>query len=120
MKNLKIAIACGFSVAILAAAASAQMGMGMRGGPTPHGFFNPVVGAGSDYEITSQDGQKVDMEYAIVGKETVDGKDGYWMEWTTSGGNSGRGQMVMKVLTVAGDNTVTSRVFMQMPGRPPM
>jgi len=120
MKNWKIAAACGFSLAVLAGVASAQMGMGMRGGPTPHGFFNPVVGSGSDYEITTQDGKKTNIEYAIVGKESVDGKDGYWMEWTTSGGGTGMGQMVMKVLTVVGDNTVTSRMIMQMPGRPPM
>ena len=59
----------------------------------------------------------LELEFAIVGKETVNGKDGYWMEWTTSGaGMGGGGPMVMKVLTVVGDSTVTSRVIMQMAG----
>jgi len=97
--------------------ASAQMGMGMRS-PMPRGVFSPVVGSGAAYEITTADGRKTNIEYAIVGKESVNGKDGYWMEWTTSG--MGSGQMVMKVLTVVGDSTVSSRVIMQMPGRPPM
>jgi hypothetical protein len=77
-----------------------------------------VVGSGAAYEITTSEGRKTNIEYAIVGKESVNGKDAYWMEWTTSG--MGSGQMVMKVLTAAGDSGVTSRVIMQMPGRPPM
>jgi hypothetical protein len=97
----------------IAASGSAQMGMGMRGGPTPHGFFNPIIGAGSDYEITSSDGRKTNMEFAIVGKESVAGKDGYWMEFTSQG-------MIMKSLTVVGDQGVTTRMIMQIPGRPPM
>jgi len=113
MKNFT-AIALGLCCLLLIAESGrAQMGMGMRGGPTPHGFFNPIAGAGSEYEITSSDGKKNTMEFAIVGKESVGGKDGYWMEVTTSG-------MVMKSLTVVGDSSVTSRMIMQMPGRPPM
>lgn len=98
--------------------ASAQMGMGMRQSPMPRGLFSPVVGSGAAYEITTADGRKVNIEYAIVGKETVSGKDGYWMEWTTPA--MGNGEMIMKVLTVVGDTTTTTRTIMQMPGRPPM
>ncbi|HXQ26795.1 MAG TPA: hypothetical protein VN822_10340 [Candidatus Acidoferrales bacterium] len=118
MKNLKIAVACTFFLAVLAVAASAQMGMGMRQSPIPHGVFSPVVGSGAAYEITTSDGRKTNIEYAIVGKESVNGKDAYWMEWTTTG--MGPGPMVMKMLTTAGDSTITSRTIMQMPGRPPM
>ncbi len=102
----------------IAGTASAQMGMGMRQPAAPSGVFSPVVGAGAAYDITTSEGRKTNIEYAIVGKETVNGKDGYWMEWTTSG--MGNGEMVMKVLTVPGDTTATTRVIMQMPGRPPM
>ncbi|MGD0958027.1 MAG: hypothetical protein ABR953_14540 [Candidatus Acidiferrales bacterium] len=117
MKNLKVFVgaAC---LLVVAATASAQMGMGMRQLPIPRGVFSPVVGSGAAYEITTSDGRKTNIEYAIVGKESVNGKDAYWMEWTTSG--MGSGQMVMKVLTAVGDSTITSRVIMQMPGRPPM
>ena len=85
---------------------------------SPRRLQDPVVGSGAAYEITSSDGRKTNIEYAIVGKESVNGKDAYWMEWTTSG--MGSGQMVMKMLTAVGDSTVTSRMIMQMPGRPPM
>jgi hypothetical protein len=115
MKSLKVftGVVC---LLVMAAAASAQMGM--RQSPIPRGVFSPVVGSGAAYEITTSEGRKTNIEYAIVGKESVNGKDAYWMEWTTSG--MGSGQMVMKMLTAVGDSTAPSRVIMQMPGRPPM
>jgi hypothetical protein len=85
--------------------------------PMPHGLFNPTVGQGAAYEITSADGRKSDIEFAVVGKDSVNGKDAYWMEWTMS---MGQGPMVMKVLLAPGDTATTERVIMQMPGRPPM
>ena len=109
-RKMAVGICC---VMLIAGSGRAQMGMGMRGGPTPRGFFNPIVGSGSEYDITSADGKKTTVEFAIVGKESVGGKDGYWMEITTSG-------VVMKSLTVVGDSGMTSRMIMQMPGRPPM
>lgn len=95
-------------------AANAQMG---RQTPMPRGMLNPVVGAGAAYDVTSSDGRKTNIEFTIVGKDSVNGKDAYWMEWTT---NAGNGEMVMKVLTSFGDSSGMSRVIMQMPGRPPM
>jgi len=117
MKHLKIAAVCIFAVTVVAAVASAQMGM--RQTPMPQGVFSPVVGSGAQYEVTSSSGVKSTIEYAVVGKETVNGKDAYWIEWTTSGGPMG--SAVMKMLFSAdGGNTVTSRMIMQMAGRPPM
>jgi hypothetical protein len=59
------------------------------------------------------------MEIAIVGKESVGGKDGYWFEMTMA--TTAMGQMVSKTLTVVdGADTVTSRTIMQMGNRPPM
>ena len=104
------------SFLLMLGTASAQMGMGMRQTPMPHGIFSPVVGSGAAYEITSSDGRKSDVEYAIVGKESVIGKDAYWMEFTT---DAGSGTMIMKMLTSIGEATA-SRVIMQLPGRPPM
>ena len=39
------------------------------------------------------------------------------MEWTTNAVGS---EVILKVLTVPGDATVTTRTIMQLPGRPPM
>lgn len=116
MKHLKAVALASVCLGLAVGTASAQMGMGMR--PSmPHGFFNPVVGSGAVYEITNADGRKSNTEFAVVGKETVNGKDGYWMEYTM---NMGSGDMVVKTLIVPGDSTAMSRMIMQMPGRPPM
>ena len=118
MKNLRFVAFALFCLLVTTATANAQMGMGMRQ-RMPSGVFNPVVGSGAAYDVQPASGPKTSIEYAIVGKESVNGKDGYWMEWTTSGGEMG--QMVMKVLIVPdASGTTTSKVIMQMAGRPPM
>jgi hypothetical protein len=115
MRSLKQSAFVGACLFVMVTVVSAQMGM--RSTPMPRGLFNPVVGAGAGYEITSAEGQKTNIEFAIVGKEIVNGRDGYWMEWTTNAMGS---EVIMKVLTVPGDTTATTRTIMQMPGRPPM
>lgn len=117
MNSLKRVAIGGLCLLMMAAAAPAQMGM--RQSPMPNGVFKPVIGAGAQYETQTNDGRKVVLEFAIVGKESVNGQDGYWLETTTSG--TPMGEMVIKTLTVLdGSNMVTSRMIMQMPGRPPM
>jgi hypothetical protein len=60
----------------------------------------------------------VNWTYAVVGKETVDGQDGYWLEMR---GDSPRGKIVMKQLMVSQAGKVqVERMIMQAPGRPPM
>ncbi len=117
MKRLNFLAACAFGVTVLAGATSAQMGMGMR--PSmPSGIFSPVIGAGAQYETSTPDGNKTTIEYALVDKESVNGKDGYWLEWTT---NSGRmGEMIMKVLIVPGSADASSKVIIQIGKNPPM
>jgi hypothetical protein len=107
----------GLLVAMFPILASAQMGM--HAGPAMRGILNPVVGSGGEYEMTTEKGTKMVMEIAIVGKESVGGKDGYWFETTFSDASMGR--MVHKTLTVVdGTETVISRMIMQMGNRPPM
>ena len=94
--------------------------MGMRSGPSVRGVWNPVVGSGAAYSIEQKGGEKSEMEMAVVGKESVDGKDGYWLELTVQSPRH-EGQMVMKSLMVLdGPNTTTNRVIMQPPGQQPM
>ena len=113
----KFAAVCACGLTMLAAGASAQMGMGMR--PSmPSGIFTPTVGAGAAYEVTSSDGKTQPIEFALVGKESVNGKDGYWMEWTTSTGRTG--QMIMKTLIVPGATDAPTRMIMQMASGQPM
>ncbi len=128
MKTLKSMAATSFLALAFAAAAGAQAGptAGMLGrGPQVRGIFNPVVGSGAQYEIQRNAGQdpngkdaKLVMEIAVVGKDSVDGKDGYWFETVSS---TPMGEMVMKMLMVPdGASSNVSRMIMQMQGRPPM
>ena len=104
------------ALVLVASAAVAQMGR--FSAPHVMGFWNPVVGEGSEYEMQSAKGDKSNMQITIVGKESVDGKDAYWYEMSF---NHGNGQMIMKQLMVLnGPDTQISRMIMQMPGRPPM
>jgi hypothetical protein len=109
-------LVCGLA---MAAPAGAQM---MRGGGPPQfaGVFNPTVGLGAAYEIQSKDGTKKNMEMAIVGKDTVDGKEAYWWEIAITDEKMG-GEMVMKMLLVLdAANSHSAKTIMQFPGRPPM
>jgi hypothetical protein len=94
------------------------MAQGMIPMSAMKGFWNPVVGTGAVYEVTRAGGDKKQMEWAIVGKESVDGKDAYWMEMTM---DTGRGTMVTKSLIVHdGDESHAVRTIMQAPGQAPM
>ena len=106
---------------LAAATAFAQMGMGMRSGAQQmHGVWNPVVGRGAVYDIQGSDGKKNSMEISVVGKESVDGKDAYWLEMSFDSAERG-GQMVMKHLIVLdAGQTHAVKVIMQMPGQSPM
>ena len=115
MKAIKHSAIVAFLFAI-ALPAGAQM----FGRPQiPQGVFNPVVGAGAEYETQNSDGRKETMSFAIVGKDTVNGQNGYWMEFTFSG--TPMGDVVVKTLAVVMNGTfTTSKTIMQLPGRPPM
>ena len=103
---------------LLPMVASAQM-FGRSQAPSWRGVWNPVVGAGGTYEVTKKDGTKTTMEMGIVGKESVNGKDGYWFEITIA--DTSMGTMIFKNLTVRDDqNMVTSKTIMQIADKPPM
>jgi hypothetical protein len=118
MKSLTRTILTCSLLLLLATAASPQMGMHM-GPPEPRGLFNPVVGAGAVYEMVGANGRKMTMEIAVVAKDSVQGKDAYWLETVMYG--TPQGNMVIKNLIVFdGTNTTVARSIMQMPGRLPM
>src|SRR5580700_12136609 len=116
-KSLSCLAAIALCSLALASVSFAQM---TRGGGPPQfaGVFNPKVGVGAAYEVQKQDGNKT-MEMAIVGKETVDGKDAYWWEMAMPDERMG-GELVFKTLLVMdGENTHSSKVIMQFPNKSP-
>jgi hypothetical protein len=124
MKTIKLIVASSLFALVFAATASAQIGAGMmQQGPQPRGLFNPIVGSGAQYEVQKGGGddaagKKTVMEIDVVGKESVNGKDGYWLETTAA---TPMGEITMKMLTVYdGTSATVAKMIMQMPGRPPM
>lgn len=109
----KFAAVCVCGVTMLASGAIAQMGTRPQ---MPTGIFTPTIGAGGVYDETAQDGTKTSIEYDLVGKESANGRDGYWLEFTT---NQRMGQMVMKMLIVPGSDQPTAHLIMQMGKNPP-
>lgn len=110
-----------FSVVFAAAAASgasAQMGMGPRT-PEIRGVWNPVVGSGGAYQVESRGERKTEMEIAVVDKETVSGKPGYWLEMAMK--DPREGQVYVKHLIVLDNKrTVITRMIIQVAGQPPL
>lgn len=109
-------LALGFAVA-MAPLALAQSGMNS---PKLPGLFQPVVGAGTVYEMTSTDAPKSRMTYAIVGKEDYEGKEAWWLELRFDLGDEG--EMVMKQLAHIPPEGLpeATRMIMQTGDSPPM
>ncbi len=105
---------------VLFAAGAASAQMGMRGPTQLRGVWNPVVGSGAAYEMQNANGMKSAMEFAIVGKDSVGGKDAAWMEMTMSNPRMGGDMVIKELVQFDASQMQTSRVIMQFPGRPPM
>ncbi len=93
------------------------MGRGPQA-PTPT-LQNPVVGSGAEYQMNMK-GKDMDVAYAIVGKEDVNGNPGVWLETRMQSAELG-GEMVTKMLMVtSGPEAGMKRMITQAPGQPPM
>jgi hypothetical protein len=107
------------SVLAFALSVSAQMGIGPRLSDLS-GIWNPSVGSGAVYDGVTANGQKIQVEITIIGKEDVNGKTGYWMEIAGADPRSG-GDIFLKYLVSPGDTgMVATRMIMQLPGQGPM
>jgi hypothetical protein len=105
-------------LAVLAVALplAAQMGMQV---PTLSGIFRPVVGTGATY-ATTQDGKTTNMDFAVLGKEDMGGKTGFWIEVSATNPKGG-GDVIIKVLETVDGNVITyGKSVIQMPGMGPM
>jgi len=117
MKSLKHTLATASLVFVMAAAAGAQMGM--RQTQLPRGVFRPVVGQGALYEKADSGSPKRNLEFDVVGKDSVSGKDAYWLEFNIP--DTPMGEVVSKIQVVVDNGvTYTARTIVQMAGNPPM
>jgi hypothetical protein len=117
MKRLYALLVAGGLCAIAAMPARAQVGMEFFKKPAISDIFKPVVGSGAVYE-TERDQKKSTMEMFVIGQESVDGKDGYWLEFGHSDPRTG-GTVYGKML-VTKDDFQFHRMIFQQPGQPPM
>jgi hypothetical protein len=104
-----------------AASGRAQMGMNLFKKPNIADIFKPVVGGGALYETQRTDQQnapKRPLEMSVVGKEMVDGKEGYWMEFGHPDEMSGT--MVYAKMLVTKDDFQFHKMVVQPPGQPAM
>lgn len=105
-----------FVFAAMATVALPVWGQGMFRPPQMPGVFQPVVGSGATYHITTAHNQDAQFTYAVVGKEG----DAYWLEIRST---MAKGSMAMKQLMGmpgGGQPPQIQRMIMQAPGQPPM
>jgi hypothetical protein len=81
--------------------------------------WNPQVGQGSEYDITTHSRSKMHVSLAIVGKESVEGQTGYWLE--TGVNDTQFGQVYLQRLTtLIGGKLRGGKMIIQLAGKPPM
>lgn len=110
-------------VALLCVAVPAhpQIGPTLFKKPNIADFFRPVVGRGAVFETQRKDPQnapKRQMEFSVVGKDTLEGKDAYWMEFAHD--DTGSGQLAYSKMLVTKDDFRPHRMIIQQPGQPAM
>ena len=114
---MKRMIVVGVCVLAFSNTARPQMGMDIFRKPSITKVFHPVVGKGAQYETASKtggDAKPHSMEIGIVGKESVDGKDGYWMQFVSA---DDKGQTVVGKSLITIDDFQFRRMIIQPPGQ---
>ena len=104
-------------LSVLVLPVRAQMGMDLFRKPAIAKAFHPVVGKGAQYEEVSQgpNGSRTrTLEIGIVGKDTVDGKDGYWMQFV---GADEKQQAIVGKSLITVDDLQFHRMIVQIPGQ---
>ena len=115
-------IICLGAALILTAALLAQGPFGRLSDPTGDVrsvVWNPQVGQGAEYDMTTDNGSKVHVTLVVVGKESVEGQTGYWLE--TAVNNTDFGSIVMQRLTTLdGGRLRGGTMIVQLADKPPM
>jgi hypothetical protein len=100
-----------------ASSTSAQMGMDLFKRPSISKVFHPVVGKGAQYETVSKRGggtKTETTEMGVVGKESVEGKDAYWMQFASME-EKDKPRVGKALITV--DDFQFQRMIIEVPGQ---
>jgi hypothetical protein len=119
MKRWQVVLLAVAGCLCLSSGIDGQMGMNLFKKPNIADIFKPVVGSGGLYEEQRTDQKKppTQLEMTIVGKEMVDGQQGWWMEVGHVAGKSG--DMMYSKMLVTSDFEFKKIIF-QQPGQPAM
>jgi hypothetical protein len=119
MKRLSlIAVVCCLLV-VVALPAQAQVDLNFFRHSNIAKYLNPVVGKGAEYSSTDKDSPSEKtriMTMGVVGKESFEGKEAFWMEVVSTDGTH---PMLFKML-ITRDDFEFHKTVMQMPGQPAM
>jgi hypothetical protein len=117
MKRIPVFLIAAFCVG-LSNPAIAQLGANWFSKPAISEAVNPVVGKGGQYQTTRSDQNVATaelQEFTVVGKESVDGKDGFWLEISRQG-SSDAGVGYAKILFTK-DDFQFHKIVVQQPGQ---
>ena len=113
MKRMQVVLLVAAGCLGLATSVCAQLGMNMFKKPNIADIFKPVVGSGGLYEQQKTNSTN-QFEMTVVGKEMVDGEQGFWMEFGTQDHKTG--QMVYGKTLVTNDFKF-KKMVVQIPGQ---
>ncbi|HKM66350.1 MAG TPA: hypothetical protein VJX70_04220 [Candidatus Acidoferrum sp.] len=99
------------------APAQAQIGMDIFQRPSITKVLHPVVGKGAAYLSTDKDGKTRTTEVSVVGKDSVDGKEGFWVEFYSTD-STGKAVVGKALITLA--DFQFQRMIIQPPGQQAM
>ena len=116
MKRIAIVACCLLASGLgLGRTAHAQMGMEIFKRPAIAKVFHPVVGKGAVYNSTSKTGGiNRTIEMGIVGQDSAEGKDGYWMQFV---GHDDKGHEFIGKGLITADDLQFHRMIVQPPGQ---
>jgi hypothetical protein len=117
MKPICVAISVAALCLGLSSKSGAQMGMNLFQKPAIAKFINPVVGKGAQYETirTNSNREKVrTMEMGVVAKESIDGKEGFWMQMVTT---DNKGEPMLAKTLVSREDFQFHKMIIQMNGQ---
>jgi hypothetical protein len=103
------------------AARAQMMGLNPFKKPNIADIFKPVVGNGAVYETQRTDQQgapKQPLEMTVVGKESFEGREAYWLEFAHADAKSG--SMGYAKMLMTKDDFQSHRMIVQQPGQPAM
>jgi hypothetical protein len=116
MKRFRVFFVAAAGLGLLTTA-RAQMGSNWFNKPAIAEVINPVVGKGGQYQTTRGDLDTELQEITIVGKESVEGKEAFWMEISRRDKKNG---MTYAKMLFTKEDFQFHRMVMQQPGQQAM